>query len=121
QGKAHVETRLTPEGELLAARIREIWRLVSPLLSLHDGARGFAGRFPVRLALPEMFPDRAFAELLRRLHDQPWGDEVELIMRRRTPRELDSSSKVGSDDLVLAIAGGTEPPPENRDRRLATF
>jgi DNA-binding transcriptional LysR family regulator len=110
----HNGTKLTPAGEELAARVRDLWRLLNPLLPRSDGSRKFAGRLPVRLALPELFTGRPFAELLRRLHEQPWGDDLELVTRRCSPQELERSLKAGPDDLVLTISGA----PPNSGQKL---
>lgn len=105
-GPVNVGTRLTPEGEELSARVKEIWRSSAPLLPL----RPRSSRLAVHIAMPEVMTGRSFTELVRRLQEQAWGNELDLITRRDSPARLATAVETskGRDDLVMTLTRANE-------------
>lgn len=100
--KIYEGNRLTHEGEALAAQVNELWK--GPVAHLVHQRR--SGRITVQLAMPEVITGRSFFELLRRLHDQAWGDKVELVAKRLPPSRLIYAAETGKGqyDLILTLA-----------------
>ena len=113
-------TKLTRGGEELSALLDEIWRAAGPILP----ASTRQSRRVVRLAMPEVMTGRSFVDLLRRINNQPWGSDVELVMRRLSPERLAAEVARQSrwpDDLVMTLSSSRAPaagtPPRLRKVR----